>query len=91
MLDVGVLLSYDYLFSCLKPVFRYTISICICVGRKRMINGYCLVEKKGVKCAYFRFLIHKLVISIFLELKCTYNINKDPFCLNLMCNKDIKK
>ena len=29
----------------LKPVFRYAIFICICVDRKRILNGYCVVEK----------------------------------------------
>ena len=45
--------SDDYLYlyirnlenSRLKPVFRFTTSICICVGRKRILNGYCVVEK----------------------------------------------
>ena len=44
--------SDDYLYlyiknlenSRLKPVFRYTISIYFCVGRYRILNGYCVVE-----------------------------------------------
>jgi hypothetical protein len=31
--------------SRLNPVFRYTISICICVGRWRILNEYYVVEK----------------------------------------------
>ena len=31
--------------SRLKTVFQYRISICICVGRWRILNGYCVVEK----------------------------------------------
>ena len=41
--------SNDYLYlnfkSCLKLVFQYTISICISVGRQRILNGYCVDEK----------------------------------------------
>ena len=31
--------------SRLKPGFLYTIFICICVGRKKILNGYFVVEK----------------------------------------------
>ena len=40
----------------LKQVFWYTISICICVGRYRILNGYCVVGKWCV------FLILKVVL-----------------------------
>ena len=46
-----VFIVYLYLYTrnlenlCLKPVFRYTTSICICVGRSRILKGYWVVEK----------------------------------------------
>ena len=39
----------------LKPVFQYTIAICICVVKSRILKGYCVVEKhvlKGVSKIY---------------------------------------
>ena len=46
--------------SSLKPVFRYTISICIYVGEMRILDRWILCCRKiGVKCAYSRFLMYK--------------------------------
>ena len=44
--------------SRLKPVFQYTISICICVGSEKILI---VLSKNGVKCAVF-------MISIFVSL-----------------------
>ena len=56
--------SYDYLYlyirnlenSHLKPVFRYTISISICVGSRagREYEMDIVLSKNGVKCAVFK-------------------------------------
>ena len=55
--------SDDYLYlyiinlenSRLKPDFRYTISIYICVSRYRILNGYCVVEKQVLNVSILDF------------------------------------
>ena len=70
--------SDDYLYlyirnlehSRLKPGFRYTISICICVSRYKIINGYCS-RKTVLNAHYSRFLMYK---SIFVSLFFRFNV-----------------
>ena len=53
------IINYTYFYirnlenSRSKSGFQFTISICICVGRKRILNGHYVVEK-CLKCAVFK-------------------------------------
>ena len=63
--------------SRLKPVFRYTISIYICVGRLRILNKYCVV-KKCFKCAIFKFSVVQIVLNTSFKISDLLKIFQTP-------------
>ena len=73
----------------LRP-FQYTVSICICVGRQRILIGYSVVEKQVLNVRILRFLMYKgylvLVCSfkgLLLILK--FVVQEDDAPLQEMC------
>ena len=65
----------------LKPVFRYKISIFICVGRKRMLNGLSCCRKIVFNGQYLRFLISFPKLSLYKTLMHHSNIKIKIFSI----------